>query len=52
MIPLRDSNRSQTFPGVTVALIVLNVLMWLYELSFGRNLDRFVFEHGLTPLRF
>lgn len=52
MIPLRDSNRPETFPGVTVLLIALNVLVWLYELSFGRNLDRFVFEYGLTPLRF
>jgi len=52
MIPLRDSNRTATFPAITLGLIAVNVLMWLYELSFGRNLDRFVFEYGLTPLRF
>lgn len=52
MIPLRDRNRPETFPFVTTTLIALNVLMWLYELSFGRNMERFVFEYGLTPLRF
>jgi membrane associated rhomboid family serine protease len=52
MIPLRDRNRPETFPGVTATLIALNVLMWLYELSFGRHLDRFVFAYGLTPARF
>jgi membrane associated rhomboid family serine protease len=52
MIPLRDSNPSGTVPIVTIGLIGINVLVWLYELSLGPRLDRFLVEYGLTPLRF
>ncbi len=31
MIPLRDYNRSRSFPAVTVALIVVNLLVFLYQ---------------------
>jgi membrane associated rhomboid family serine protease len=31
MIPLRDSRASQTFPAVTVILIVMNLLIFLYQ---------------------
>ncbi|HCP32429.1 TPA: rhomboid family intramembrane serine protease [Candidatus Acetothermia bacterium] len=31
MIPLRDYRRSRTFPVVTVALIILNLLVFLYQ---------------------
>jgi membrane associated rhomboid family serine protease len=31
MIPIRDAMRSQRFPAVTVALIVLNLLVFLYQ---------------------
>ena len=31
MIPIRDALRSQRFPIVTVSLIVLNLLVFLYQ---------------------
>jgi len=52
MIPLRDSNPSGTIPAVTVSLIVINTLVWLYEVALGAQLDRFLFQYGLVPLRF
>ncbi len=52
MIPLRDSTRSETFPYVTVALIVINSMVWLYEVSLGPYAEQFVNEYGLIPLRF
>jgi membrane associated rhomboid family serine protease len=52
MIPLRDSHPSGTFPFVTIGLILVNSLVWLYEISLGPKLDRFLFEYGLTPLQF
>ncbi|MEA1871482.1 MAG: hypothetical protein U9N00_04755, partial [Candidatus Bipolaricaulota bacterium] len=33
MIPLRDYRKSRTFPIVTVVLIILNLLVFSYELT-------------------
>jgi membrane associated rhomboid family serine protease len=52
MIPLRDVIPSQSFPAVTVVLITLNVLAFLYELSLGKALDVFIMQYGAVPLRF
>ena len=52
MIPLRDSNPSTTVPIVTILLIAINSIVWLYEVSLGAGADRFVIEYGLTPARF
>jgi len=51
MIPLRDQNPSQSTPVVTRALIVLNVVVFLYELSLGPDLRDFMFAWGLIPAR-
>jgi membrane associated rhomboid family serine protease len=51
MIPLRDRNPSGTFPVVTVILIVINVVIFIYELSLGYGLDRFLMTWGLVPLK-
>jgi membrane associated rhomboid family serine protease len=52
MIPLRDSEPSGTVPVVTILLILVNGLVWLYEVSLGDQVDLFVQQYGLTPLRF
>lgn len=52
MIPLRDSNPSATVPIVTIVLIIINSIVWLYEVSLGPATDRFIIEYGLTPFRF
>lgn len=52
MIPLRDLNPSRTAPVVTVALIVLNVLAFLWELSLGPQLQPFVMQAAFVPARF
>lgn len=49
MIPLRDSTPSGTVPFVTIIIIVLNSLMFLYELSLRLQLDAFIGSYGLTP---
>lgn len=41
MIPIGDDNKHGVFPIVTIGLIVINVLVFLYELSLGANLDAF-----------
>jgi len=53
MIPLRDVIPSRTWPGVTVALVALNVLVYLRELGLSEpELEIFVRAHGLVPALF
>jgi membrane associated rhomboid family serine protease len=53
MIPLRDVIPTRTWPVVTVALIVVNILVFLHEQTLGpRALDLFVREWGLVPADF
>jgi membrane associated rhomboid family serine protease len=56
MIPLRDVIPSRTTPFVTVGLIVINSIVYLYEFSLwlldDRLFDIFVRHYGLVPVRF
>jgi membrane associated rhomboid family serine protease len=52
MIPLRDVIPSRTTPFVTMTLIGLNALAFLYELSLGDEVNRFIFTYGLVPAFF
>ena len=50
MIPLRDVIPSRTTPYITVTIIVLNALAWLFELSLPRDvLDLFLRVYGVVP---
>ena len=50
MIPLRDLNPTRTFPFVTVMLIGLNSLVFVYELTLSpRRLVGFVSAFGTVP---
>ena len=51
MIPLRDENPSLTVPFVTRALIVVNTLVFVYELLLGPDLREFMNVWGLRPER-
>ncbi len=52
MIPLRDDIRSRSFPVMTAALIALNGLAFLYELSLPQaTLARLMNTFGLVPAR-
>ncbi|HHT9158889.1 MAG TPA: rhomboid family intramembrane serine protease [Candidatus Brocadiaceae bacterium] len=51
MIPIRDRNPSGTFPFVTVSIIALNILVFLFELSMGQGLDSFLFQFGVVPIK-
>lgn len=53
MIPLRDSQPSHSFPVVTIGIIAVNVLAFLYEVSLDRfSLNAFLMVHGIVPARF
>ena len=53
MIPLRDVIPSRTTPYVTVTIIILNALAWLFEISMPReNLSVFLQVWGVVPAAF
>ena len=65
MLPLKDNVPTRTFPVVSVALIAVNLIVYLYEFflwfdpasaghpTLGSQLyEQFVVEFGLTPCRF
>lgn len=52
MIPLRDNIPSRTAPVLTVGLIIVNVLVFLYETSIpASRLEAFVHRYGVVPAR-
>ncbi|HBL27961.1 MAG TPA: rhomboid family intramembrane serine protease [Acidobacteria bacterium] len=51
MIPIHDLNPRRTPPVVTVALIVVNALFFLYELSLGQRIDGFFQTVAFIPAR-
>src|SRR5688572_31702753 len=52
MIPLRDVIPSRSTPVVTISIIVVNALVFLYQLSLGAGGQAFIFAHGLVPSEF
>src|SRR5437762_8584996 len=53
MIPLRDVIPSRTVPFLTITIIVLNGLAWLYELGLPRaDLAVFLQQFGVVPAYF
>ena len=53
MIPLRDVIPSRTTPYVTISLVVINALVFLYQLTLGdERVNEFVFTWGLVPAYF
>lgn len=51
-IPLNDNVRRRIFWFSTLALIVANTLVFVYELSLGASINRFIQTFGLVPARY
>lgn len=49
LFPFRDDNPTLRQPVVTVALIGLNVIVFLYQMSLGSAGERFIFGYGMIP---
>jgi hypothetical protein len=52
MIPIRDTLSSKNYPVVNTAIIGLNVLVYLVQMSQGGQSDRFIYIYGLVPARY
>jgi membrane associated rhomboid family serine protease len=53
MIPLRDVIPSRTTPYITITIIILNALAWLFEVSLPHEvLNEFLTIYGVVPADF
>src|SRR5580693_6426415 len=53
MIPLRDIIPSRTTPYITITIITLNAVAWLFELTVPREyLSAFLNTYGVVPANF
>jgi membrane associated rhomboid family serine protease len=48
VIPLRDNVPTRTFPVITVGIILVNAIVWIWELG-GRGVDYHVVKDGYYP---
>ena len=51
MIPYKDDNPTSRPPYVTVSIIVLNFIVFIYELAYPGGLERFALNYGAVPYR-
>jgi len=47
--PLRDENPTRTFPFFTIIFIIINIIVFIVELSMGRQRGYFVAKFGVVP---
>lgn len=49
MIPFKDDNPTRTFPAVTIGLIVLNTIIFLWTITTTQRLQDVAFFYGAIP---
>ncbi len=49
MIPYKDDNPTHTFPFVTIGIIALNTLIFLYQLASPAGMEKVVYSYGAIP---
>ncbi len=52
MIPIRVQDSRPGFSPVTMGIIIINIVVFAYEVSLGPAVDGFVWQYGLIPHRF
>jgi membrane associated rhomboid family serine protease len=52
MIPIRDTIPSKNYPVVNHTIIGINVVLYLFEMTQGADLNRFIYVYGLVPARY
>lgn len=51
MLPLRDNVPTRTFPVVTVGIIVVNALVWFWQIGGKTSLETDVIHYGYYPCK-
>ena len=47
---MKDINPSRSFPLMTISIIAVNIVVFLYEASLGEGVRAFVFTYGAVPI--
>ncbi|GAB4113610.1 MAG: rhomboid family intramembrane serine protease [Candidatus Caldatribacteriota bacterium] len=49
MFPLWDDQPTRRFPFITITIIIMNVLVFIYQVSLGEGFNQFIYSMGLIP---
>ncbi len=52
MFPLKDNIQARSFPIVNIGLIVINIVFFIYQISYGHMVDQLIYAFGFIPSRF
>jgi membrane associated rhomboid family serine protease len=52
MFPLKDNIQARNFPIVNIGLIIINIIFFIYQMSYGHRVDQLIFTFGFIPARF
>ena len=52
MIPIRDTVPCKNYPVVNTLIIGVNILVYLFQINLGPELNRFLYSYGLVPARY
>ncbi|MBU0483192.1 MAG: hypothetical protein KKB30_01590 [Proteobacteria bacterium] len=52
MFPLKDNIPARNLPVVTLWLIIINTLCFIYESKLGAKIDFFLNDYGFIPARY
>jgi len=52
MFPLKDNIQARSFPFINIGLIVINIVFFIYQMSYGQRVDQLIFAFGFIPARF
>jgi membrane associated rhomboid family serine protease len=52
MFPLKDNIPAKNFPVVNIGLIVINIVFFVYQVSYGQQVDQLIMAFGFIPARF
>src|SRR6266700_232669 len=52
MLPLRDDIPASRFPAATLGIIVINVVVFLHELTLGPDLENLLLSFAIIPARY
>jgi len=49
LIPYKDNNPTASFPFVTIGIVVLNIVVFLYQIASPSGTEKIVFSYGAIP---
>ena len=52
MFPLKDNIQARNFPIVNIGLIIINIVFFIYQVSYGHMVDQLIYAFGFIPSRF